>query len=420
MLLYAATALPQDRILDKPFVSYPSFFNLDYSDAENVIDVLHYDISLDIDPESRSMTGRTELQIRSLQPGEPFNLHFIKMEIDSVLVDRVRTTSWQYDQQKIVLSVPKDTFTVAVHYHGTPGNDRSGGFFFTSDLIYTAGEGLNTQPPSMLRYWVPSHDVPDDKATLDMYITVPVHLDAYSNGVLVEKRENTDAGTVSWHWREVNPIATYLIAIAVADYQTHSEPYITAAGDTIPLEYYVTPDRFEKAQADWWDLADKVRTLEEMFSPYPFDRYSMAETGNQGAMEHQTMTSISSLLITGDRKYDYIVVHELAHQWFGNLVTLADWREIWLNEGFASYSEALYYERTVGADSLRSYMKSMATHYFSETGRIGHFSIMTRFTCGVIPSIKKGRGCCICCAAGSGTMPFGAPCAITWLRYALW
>ncbi len=350
---------------------------LDRDDESNPIDVLHYDLHLLILPEEKQITARADLEIRSLPSAEStFFLHLLNLTVDSVFINGSKTSEYLYGNGKLVMDTPAmdDTFGVSVYYHGTPGNDRSGGFFFIKDIIYTHGEGLNTQPPSMLRFWVPSHDVPDDKATLDMYITVPTGLSAFSNGLLVDTT-TSEEGTTTWHWQEKHPIASYLIALAVSNYEVHQEPYVSIDQDTIPLEFYVTPEKFENAELSWQNLSQMMRVFEELLGPYPFDRYSMAETYQSGAMEHQTMTSMSTNLITGDHKYDYIVAHELAHHWFGDYVTLTDWREIWLNEGFASYCEALYFEQIAGQDSLRGTMQTMATNYFSEVGRIGHFAL---------------------------------------------
>jgi len=345
--------------------------------VDNPIDVLHYDLDLTINPDTKTINGLTELRVLKTAPdNSAFYLDLFRLNVDSIFVDN-KKTSFSYDQEQIEIpfGAARDTFSVFIYYRGRPLNDGTGGFFFTDRIIYTAGEGLRTYPPSKLRYWSPSHDVPDDKALLDIRITVPEPLQAYSNGLLISAKRDEINQTATYHWRESHPIATYLIAIAVSDYEVLSEEYVSITGDTIPLEFYVTPEKKEKAREDWKNLPQMMRFFEERFSPYPFDRYSMAEVYIGGAMEHQTMTSYSSKLITGDNTFDYIVAHELAHHWFGNLVTLSDWPEIWLNEGFATYCEALYFEHIEDQNSLQNYMTLLATEYFEDIGRFGHFPI---------------------------------------------
>jgi len=301
------------------------------------------------------------------------------MSLDSLLIDN-QPVAATIESERMIIPLPAgvsaaDTLSVDVHYHGRPGNDGFGGFFFASQYVFTVGEGINTSPPSMLRYWIPSHDVPDDKATWDMHITVPKPLKAISNGLLISAISSDVDGTITYHWRENHPMSTYLVAIAVGDYAGFSQDHTSSTGATIPLEFYSYPDHLQLAETDWADVGKMIDFFESKFGPYPFDRYSMVEVPMRGAMEHQTMTSYASNLVTGDHRYDYVVAHELAHQWWGDWVTLADWHEIWLNEGFASYCEALYFESLGGHPVLQNYMTGMATDYFTEAARLGAFAL---------------------------------------------
>jgi aminopeptidase N len=303
------------------------------------------------------------------------SLDLVSLTVDSVFcdsqrVDFVRTRTRLYPEWQF----SGGCHQVIVYYHGTPSNDGFGGFFFGDNYIYTVGQGIYSDPPSMFRYWTPSHDVPSDKAILDAHITVPSPLQAISNGLCLRIEENPDS-TKTYHWRESHPIATYLIALAVGEFAVCQHPYVSTDGDTIPIEFYTYPERFNITTEDWKNLPQMMAFFESLISPYPFDRYSMVELPNRGAMEHQTMTSYSTNLVTGDHRFDYVVAHELAHHWWGNWVTLSDWREIWLNEGFATYCEALYMEFLHGEEEMISYMADLATLYYQEVQRLGFFSI---------------------------------------------
>ena len=321
------------------------------------------------------------LTIRFLQPdAAAFYLDLISLSVDSVLLDGQRI-NFKTENQRIVIPVENsvDTTLVAVFYHGRPANDGFGGFFFGSRTIWTVGEGLYTNPPSMFRYWAPSHDEPSDKATLDMKVTVPQPLQVVSNGLLVSATGNPENKTTTFYWKESHPIATYLIAVSIDKYAVFTDNYISVSGDTIPLQFYVYPKNLERAQEDWKDTAKMIAFFESKFVPFPFDKYGMVEVPMRGAMEHQSMTSYSSGLITGDHRYDYIVAHELAHQWWGDMITCDSFHHIWLNEGFATYCEALWAERVHGHAALHTvmgYNKYMGpgTIYVKDTGKDDIFS----------------------------------------------
>ncbi|MDZ7314554.1 MAG: M1 family aminopeptidase [candidate division KSB1 bacterium] len=338
------------------------------------IDIIHYDLSLEIIPPQKMLYGRAVIKA-VINPSYPLILDLRSMMVTSVTVNGSQA-QFVYSSGKLFIEHPAqaDTLIVTVDYFGSPQNDGFGGVFFGSDYAFSVGQGIYSDPPSMLRYWMPSHDVPYDKAVLDMRLTVPVPLQAISNGMLVEKSKQGEKNI--YHWREDHPIAPYLIAFAVGNYETVDIPYQSLSGKPLLLQYHVFPAKVEKAKEDFTNLPLMLSVFEKLFLPYPFSRYSMIEAPDlRGAMEHQTMTSFSSSLITGDRRYEYIVAHELAHHWWGNFVTCADWKDIWLNEGFATYCEALYYEQIYGKNYLISYMKNLAERYFDEAARRGHFSL---------------------------------------------
>ena len=347
-----------------------------FAQDTNPIDVLHYDAALFLDFQNKQIQGLATLDIALTETGaDYFYVNLNGLDVSSASING-STVEFQREADKIYFQPqnPDSVFQLKIAYAGAPGNDGFGGFFFSGDYAYTIGEGINSYPPSMLRYWIPSHDVPNDKATLDVHITIPQEMSAFSNGTLISTLQNGD-GTKTLFWQEKHPIATYLVAIAVGDYKTFSIPYTSVTGSELPLQFYVFPDHFERAREDWKNITRMMHFFESRFAPYPFDRYSMVEAANRGAMEHQTMTTYSSQLVTGDHRYDYIVAHELSHHWWGDLVTLGDWRDIWLNEGFATYCEALYFESINGKTSLQDYMADLSAAYYRETARLGHFAI---------------------------------------------
>ncbi|MDZ7721608.1 MAG: M1 family aminopeptidase [candidate division KSB1 bacterium] len=357
---------------EKPTQNSPSLFLSE--PLSNPVNVLHYDVHLAIFPEQQSISARVELELkRTDDNSENFTLDLLELHVDSVHLNGQPAPFEQTSEHVIIPFSGETEFKTTVFYHGHPGNDGSGGFFFKDSVIYSYGEGLNSNPPSMLRYWVPSNDIPSDKATLDMTVTVPRPFDLVANGELISITEYDSTRT--FHWYEDDPIASYLIAFAAADYDTLKTTYTSLDGREIPLKFYILPGFAQAAQTDWQNIGDMMRIFETRFGLYPFEQYSMVQVPHRGAMEHQSMTTYSSSLITGDLRYEYVIAHELAHQWWGDWVTLSDWREIWLNEGFASYSEVIFIEDFYGQRSKNEHLQRQFTLYKRETLQRGHFSI---------------------------------------------
>jgi len=206
--------------------------------------------------------------------------------------------------------------------------------------------------PDAARTWWPCKDRSDDKARCQVEITAPADLVAVSNGSLLEEIDHGD-GTLTRIWSESHPIATYLVSVALSAYADFGSLCVTDDG-SVPLRHWVHPDDVTAAQVDFAPLCDMIGVMEGLVGRYPFadEKYGHAEflNMNSGAMEHQTVTSYGRNLIRGNNHYDWIMVHELAHQWFGDALTPRGWQDIWLNEGFATYAEALWEEHLHGMD----------------------------------------------------------------------
>jgi aminopeptidase N len=213
--------------------------------------------------------------------------------------------------------------------------------------------------PAFAKYWWPCKDRPDDKIDqLLQVFTVPEPRLAAGQGLLVDQSA-ADAGYTRFTWFHQYPIASYLVSAAVSNYVFWEETCTTTGGTSVPLVNFVYPQDDDDSRIDFGRTCDIMQVCEDRFGVYPFasEKYGHAQFPWGGAMEHQTCTSWG-LSVTGFALSEHIVMHELAHQWFGNSLTPRTWADIWLNEGFATYSEALWEEAEEGRDAYFAYMRA--------------------------------------------------------------
>jgi len=243
-----------------------------------------------------------------------------------------------------------ETVVVGVQYSGNPAGAAFGwSSYGGQDMIWTLSE------PYGARDWWPCKDLNHDKAdSVDIEVTVPDHLVVASNGLL--ESEITGGGTNTYHWKSLYPIPTYLVSLAIHPYERYTHYYVPlGGGDPMDVQYFVYPGHWATVEPTYDLTVPMIGTFAQAYGEYPFvdEKYGHAEFTWGGGMEHQTITSM------GDYDED-LISHELAHQWWGDMITCEDFHHIWLNEGFATWSEAYWKEQTAGFATYQNYMDAAA------------------------------------------------------------
>jgi aminopeptidase N len=333
--------------------------------------VLSYRLDLSLAMVNENFAGRNQITLVMKLPADSLVLYQLKLKIDSISVNGVQRTYAANDATErltVHLGTPRqagDTLRLIVAYRRLPEiprlTDRLGYYYFNTTIPDTipglpANLGYTMSEPGDARCWMPCYDEPWEKSTAEITVTVPQGYVAASNGRLLGTTPNGD-GTITWHWKEDHKLATYLMCATVSKFTIPASTLARAPGDLIPVEYFVWPRDSAVTAAYIPTVKQMITNLGNLYGPYPWDKYGMSAVTpfNYGGMEHQTITTLHEFLQTNQD----VVVHELAHQWWGDLVTCGSWPDIWLNESFATYSEALWRETLGGPVALRGFMKGM-------------------------------------------------------------
>ncbi|MGQ5259721.1 M1 family metallopeptidase [Micromonospora sp. ZYX-F-536] len=330
-------------------------------------DVKNYKLDVRYDPPTDRLTGRATITATATQDLSRLNLDLAGLQVNAVTVDGTRAEHRRADDELVVTppeGLPRGRpFTVAVDYAGVPtavtdGELGSGGFLHTADGAVALGQ------PDSAATWFPVNDHPSDKASYELAVTVPDGLSALSNGVPGPR--SSAGGWTTWRWSERTPMASYLSTLVIGDYRvvtgTHAgQPMVTAVAASLPATGGAA-----RSLARTGEIAD---FLASRFGPYPFDSYGgivVADDRVGYALETQSRPVYGPAFFTGDRPNLGVVVHELAHQWFGDSVSLSKWGDIWLNEGFASYAEWLWEEHDGGRTAQRNFELQYAATDWSQ------------------------------------------------------
>lgn len=327
---------------------YPGFGNGGYDVQSYILDITINDVK------TSDLHAITTIEAKATQDLSSFNLDFIGFDITSITVND-KPAEFNRSGQELTITpvkplVNNETFTVTVEYNGQPEIMNSVALpVQTGWVTYDGGIFVLSEPDGSASFY-PVNDHPLDKANYKFLVTVPEPFEVAANGTLMETRDNGDTSTFRFELRD--PMASYLTTINVHDFDT--ETMQSESG--VPIRnYYATglPSDIRKPFARQGEMIDY---FSELFGPYPFEVYGalVMDTNFGAALENQTMSIFGVDMVDPEdvSGTELTVAHELSHQWFGDSISVADWSDIWLNEGFASYSEGLWIEHTQGRAAL--------------------------------------------------------------------
>ncbi len=364
------------------FLLANSFLAYTHHPESDIIDVINYKINLDIsDFEGKSISGFTTIEFEPLtEDMSTIYFDLLKLTIDSICSETVEIESYHYNDTLITINMltsinPGDNSNITVYYHGQPVKDPSGwgGFYFESGYAFNLGVGFEDYPHNYGRAWFPCIDNFTDKATYDITITTQINHKAVCGGKLVSTTIDEENQKAIYEWRLEDPIPTYLASVAVGNFLLEELTYDGMMGE-IPIQFYVLPGQSTNVLNSFVNVDTVLSIFESKFGPYRWNRVGYVTVPFVfGAMEHATNVTISSAFLNGGLTYQDLLYHELAHSWFGNLVTCETSGDMWINEGWATYSESIYREFLYGRENMLNYRRGthnrvLRYHHINEGG----------------------------------------------------
>ena len=331
-------------------------------------DLLYYTLDIRVDPEKTFLKGKNNVRFRMLEDDTRIQLDlYANLEVERITFGG-KELKYEREINAVFIDFPETLrkgreYAIDFYYSGTPRSQgRFGGISFTKDpagkhWVTTACEGQGSS------IWWPSKDQwRDEPSGMRLNVEIPNNLVDVSNGKFLGNKDLGD-GYTRWEWNIQYPINSYNVSLNIGDYVHFADKW----GD-LPLDFYVLPGSLEKAKKQFEQAKPMIQAYAEIFGDYPFakDGYKLIEVPYSG-MEHQTAVTYGNRFANGylerdwtgvgvSLKFDFIIIHESAHEWFGNAVSAADVSDMWIQEGWTTYLEALYVEKLFGYDDAVKYI----------------------------------------------------------------
>ena len=341
------------------------------SHIRSCYDVTYYDLQIDLNLETKTLTGVNHIHFKNVTDFDQLQIDLFKnMRIDAILY-KDEKLEFTRKHDAVFVSFPNtmkkgEMGVISVHYAGEPIAAKNapwdGGFVWKQDANGKPWVGVACEGTGASLWWPNKDHLSDEPDSMRISCTTPKDLMFVSNG---EMESSIDLnGRTSWTWKISYPINNYNVTVNIGDYAHFQEDYENASGENLKLDYYVLKGNLEKAKEQFKQVPEMMDCFEEAFGPYPFynDGYALVETAYLG-MEHQGAIAYGNKYMPGylgrypdDMNFDYIIIHETGHEWWGNSVSMKDAADMWIHESFCTYSEAVFVECKYGYDKMLEYL----------------------------------------------------------------
>lgn len=360
------------------------------------IDVTHYEIHINnLNFSYHTMEAVTVVTLTAKNDISSFDLELKSLTVSEVTSSDANVGGFTQNSDMLTINLAtalaaNTSASFTISYGGNTFNESWGGIMWSGNYVCNMGVGFESIPHNLGKAWFPCVDNFTDKATYDVFVTVPTATRAVCGGNLINDVDNQD-GTHTVHYNVPQEIATYHISFVAGDYMEWSDTYNGIERD-IPVNVYVKPSQYNKVEGTFVHVKDIAGYFENCFGPYPFNRIGYSIT-SVGCMEHVDNIGITSGVLTGNTDEESYVAHEMSHMWFGNKITCKRAEEMWLNEGFAqfcgmNYQEPLYGEAVYQAE-MSATMEESIRNYDPGEGWLALNDVPQNLTYGNIV-YKKG------------------------------
>jgi aminopeptidase N len=357
-------------------------------------DVTYYHLDLKIDPEQKSIEGSNTITFEVIDETRLIQIDlFENMEIYRIRLNNKKKLSFSREYDAVFVEFPESlsagtSQSITIEYHGIPQVAKrppwDGGFVWETDSTGNPWAAVTCQGTGASLWWPCKDHQSDEPDSMLISITVPEDLENISNGRL-RQASKAKKGWTKYDWFVSNPINSYNVTVNIGKFAHFGEVLVPTSGDTLTMDYYVIPQELEKAKRQFAQAKPMMQFFYKYFGPYTFvvDGYKLIQSPHLG-MEHQSAVAYGNRYLNGYNgtassevglQFDFIILHETAHEWWGNSITSNDIADMWVHESFGAYSEGLYVEHMFGYDEAMNYINGKKQNVKNDRPIIGPFGV---------------------------------------------